>query len=61
MFIGDLIPGEQYETHDGYILTVQTVNEFYCGVWEVKRDTQDGAVFVIMTTNDARKIIKDII
>ena len=61
MFIGELIPGEQYETHDGYIFTIQAVNDFYCGVWEVKRDKYDGAVFVIMTTNDVRKVIKDII
>ena len=61
MFIGDLIPGEQYETHDGYIITVQIVNEFYCGVWKYKRDSCDGAVFTIMTTGNMRKSIKDII
>lgn len=61
MFIGELIPGEQYETHDGYILTVQTVNEFYCGVWKHKRDSVDGAVFTIITTDNMRKAIKDII
>lgn len=61
MFIGELIPGEQYETHDGYIITVQTVNEFYCGVWKQKRDNNDCAVFTIMTTGNMRKSIKDII
>lgn len=61
MFIGELIPGEQYETHDGHILTVQTVNQFYCGVWKQKRDSIDGAVFTIITTTNMRKSIKDII
>lgn len=61
MFIGKIIPGEQYETHDGYILTVQTVNEFYCGVWKHKRDSQDSATFTIMTIRNMRKAVMDFI